>query len=310
MTTGVAIKEINVFSLGAGVQSTTMLLMACHGEVSPIPDFTIFADTGWEPRKVYNHLEWLKSEVAKFGVEITVTTNGNIREDILKAANGERFASLPFFVISETPIYEGEDLNADPNQIVMFDMDFMMEDIEPSERKIVGWVKRKGMVRRQCTNEYKLKGIRKKTRELLGYQKGERVKDKVIMWKGISTDEIQRMDMSRDKWIDFRYPLIEENMSRWGCLDWMRNKGYPEPPKSSCIGCPFHNDAMWLDMKRNDPESWNDAVEIDRAIRNLPRFKGQAFLHASLKPLEEVDFNENQMEIDLFNNDCTGFCGV
>lgn len=303
-------KTIDVLSLGAGVQSTTLLLMACHGEIDIKPDYTIFADTGWEPKKVYDHLKWLKTEVAKYGIEVITTDNGNIREDILKAVNGERFASLPFFVISEIPIYEGDNQEHDPNQILMFDMDFMLEDIEPTERKIIGYTIRKGMVRRQCTNEYKIKVIRKKTRELLGYSKGERVKDKVIMWKGISTDEIQRMDMSRDKWIDFRYPLIEQNMSRGGCLDWMRNKGYPEPPKSSCIGCPFHNDGMWLDMKRNDPESWADAVEIDRAIRNLPRFKGQAFLHASLKPLEDVDFNENQIEIDFFINDCSGVCGV
>jgi hypothetical protein len=303
------VKEINVLSLGAGVQSTTMLLMACHGEITPKPDLVIFSDTGWEPKNVYRHLEWLKEEVKKFGIEVMTVTNGNIREDIFNAVNdSKRFASLPFFTLSDVPIYEHEEQEEeyDENQCLMFD-DI---EFERSEKKVIGYKEQKGMVRRQCTREYKIHGVQQGVRRFLGYEKGQRVKEKVIMWKGISTDEVQRMDMSRDKWIEFRYPLIEQDMSRLGCLEWMEKKGYPKPPKSSCIGCPFHNDAMWLDMKLNDPESWEDAVLMDGVIKKLPRFKGKAFLHRSCKPLAEVDFNENQLDVDHFMNECAGVCGV
>jgi hypothetical protein len=34
---------MNIISLGAGVQSTTMLLMALAGELEPLPDAAIFA---------------------------------------------------------------------------------------------------------------------------------------------------------------------------------------------------------------------------------------------------------------------------
>lgn len=304
-------REVEVLSLGAGVQSTTMLLMACRGEIVPKPDLVIFADVGWEPKGVYKHLEWLKSYVRKYGIEIVIATGGNIRDDILRAVeDSSRFASLPFFTLSEVPIYEGdgdyEEEEYNENQISMFD-DI---EFEIAEKEIIGYRKQKGMVRRQCTNEYKIKVIRRRVREYLGYLKGQRVKDLVHMWKGISTDEIQRMDMSRDAWVKFRYPLIDANMSRKDCENWLIENGYYVPPKSSCIGCPFHNDAMWLDMKLNDPESWADAVEIDRVIKKLPRFKGQAFLHSSLKPLDEVDFGENQTSIDHFMNECAGVCGV
>ncbi len=47
-------KEITVLSLGAGVQSTCMALMAAKGEITPMPDYAIFADTA-EPRHVYEH---------------------------------------------------------------------------------------------------------------------------------------------------------------------------------------------------------------------------------------------------------------
>lgn len=49
-----------MLSLGAGVQSTTIALMAARGEISA-PDCAIFADTGDEPKAVYEHLAWLTS---------------------------------------------------------------------------------------------------------------------------------------------------------------------------------------------------------------------------------------------------------
>jgi hypothetical protein len=265
---------MDVISLGAGVQSTTMLLMAAHGEIGGgKPQYAIFSDTGWEPKAVYDHLNWLIDESAKFGIEVIVTGRGNIREDILESTtNKKRFASVPFYTLNEN----GE----------------------------------KGMVRRQCTREYKIEPVQKKIRELLGYEPKQRVKETVNMWMGISTDEIQRVKPSRKKWIKNQYPLIEKGMNRLDCLMWMERKGYPQPPKSSCIGCPFHDDRMWLDMKRNDPEAWEDAVYIDREIKKLPRFKGKAFLHRSCKPLDQVNLNEDQMEIDWFQNECEGMCGV
>lgn len=38
---------MRILSLGAGVQSSTLALMAEHGEIEK-PDYAIFADTGWE----------------------------------------------------------------------------------------------------------------------------------------------------------------------------------------------------------------------------------------------------------------------
>ena len=38
--------QLRIISLGAGVQSTTMALMAAHGEITPMPHCAIFALTG------------------------------------------------------------------------------------------------------------------------------------------------------------------------------------------------------------------------------------------------------------------------
>jgi len=85
---------LRVISLGAGVQSTTMALMAAHGEIGPMPDCAIFADTQDEPPEVYDHLAWLMSgNVLPFPVY--VTTVGRL-SDALRAGNDE--ARIPCFV--------------------------------------------------------------------------------------------------------------------------------------------------------------------------------------------------------------------
>lgn len=268
-------KHVHVLSYGGGAQSTALLLMALKGEINGvIPDYIIFSDTGWEPKSVYDWIDKVNNYIKKtFGREIIFTNGGNIREDLLNAVkHGKRVASLPFYTLND----DGE----------------------------------RGMVMRQCTMEYKIQPIKRKIKELLGYKKNERVKEIVHMWKGISTDEIQRVKPMKEKWLVAEHPLVDiVNMDRSACVAYVEREGLGTPPKSSCIGCPFHDDTVWLEMKKHDPKSWNDAVYIDKMIRNMPKLKSQCFLHKSCKPLDEVDFGEDQLEFDLFINECEGFCG-
>ena len=101
-------------------------------------------------------------------------------------------------------------------------------------------------------------------------------------------------------------------MSRQHCISWF-DKNYPGRvlSKSACIACPFHNDAMWRDMKINDPISFDDAVDFDAKIRVSQSGKIQ-YVHRSLGPLGEVDFRnlEDKGQLNMFNNECEGMCGV
>ena len=86
--------RLRVISLGAGVQSTTMALMAAHGEIVPMPDYAIFADTQDEPREVYDHLRWLMSpNVLPFPVR--VVTRGKLSQ---RLKEGDEEARIPCFV--------------------------------------------------------------------------------------------------------------------------------------------------------------------------------------------------------------------
>jgi hypothetical protein len=258
--------KLRTLSLGAGVQSTTLALMAAHGEIGPMPDCAIFSDTGWEPRVVYDHLARLR-EALPFPVH--VVSAGNLREDTLARSKtlATRVAAVPWFM--RMP-------NGD-----------------------------EAMGRRQCTQEYKLRPLQRKAVELMG---GKRPKGGCEMWIGISTDEAFRMRPSRVQYIANRWPLIELRMNRNDCERWMERNGWTAP-KSSCIGCPFHSDEQWRALT---PAEFADAIVVDRAIRRQPGMKGEQFMHRSLKPLEEVDLStaEDRGQLNLFNNECEGMCGV
>jgi hypothetical protein len=268
--------KLRVLSLGAGVQSTTLALMAERGELPDKLDAAIFADTQWEPRAVYRHLEWLKREVRSF--PIYTVTIGSIRDDILsrRRSSAGRYASIPWFILN------------------------------PSGGK--------GKGQRQCSAEYKMTPIMWKLRELLGKGRRSRIAPGTIeQWIGISIDEASRMKPARQQWIANRWPLIEQNMSRNACLRWLHAHGYPTPPKSACIGCPFHNAALWRSMRVEAPEEFEDACKIDEALRqgNARGMRGLEFMHPSRIPLSEaVELPGSEQQPDLFVNECLGICGV
>lgn len=83
-----------VLSLGAGVQSSALALMAAKGEIGPMPDIALFADTGYEPAQVYRWLDWLEKQLP---FPIKRVTRGNLYHDEL-AGNKNR---VPYFVKNE-----------------------------------------------------------------------------------------------------------------------------------------------------------------------------------------------------------------
>ncbi len=135
-------------------------------------------------------------------------------------------------------------------------------------------------------------------------------------WKGISTDEIKRASMSKDKWIEFYYPLIDPvlSFSRGDCLNWFDKKGLPRAPRSSGIGCPFRSNEEWRLLKDQSPREWEDAIMVDRKIRDSGGgvLRGEVFLHSDRVPLDEVDLSNihDSGQTNFFDNECMGVCGV
>lgn len=247
------VPDLRLLSLGAGVQSTTIALMAAEG-IQPGLDGAIFADTGWEPKAVYDHLDKLDKVLADAGIPLYRVGNGNIRENILDPTR--RFASIPYFI-----------RNPDGS---------------------------KGMGRRQCTNEYKVTPITRKIRELLGAKppsyrrvpKGRLAEQ----WIGFSTDEIHRVSFKhRVLYLTSRFPLLDLEMSRTDCEAWLKSRGWTSVVKSACVCCPFRDNRGWRRMRDNQPDEFAAAVDFDSKIRRGGArgvsLRGEAFLHPSRVPL-------------------------
>jgi len=258
---------MKVISLGLGVQSTAVYMMSSLGRL-PRADHAVFADPAAELPRTYEILEYLK-DWAKYndGIPIHVTREKNLLQDILKGTNSTGQKFASIPAFSESG----------------------------------------GMVRRQCTSEYKIQPVMKKIRELHGLKFRQRM-PKTEVWLGISLDEIQRMKVSQLPRVDYYYPLIEERMSRGDCYKFFKEKNFPIPDKSSCVFCPYHSDKNWKDLKENHPEQWDQCIEVDEAIRDSSKrgLNDKMYLHRSLIPLKDIKFADQQ---ELFMCE-EGFCGL
>lgn len=272
--------EYQVLSLGAGVQSSTLALMAEHGLIKPMPDFAVFADTQNEPDAVYKWLEFLKP---KLSFPVVTVSKGNLGVDsmVVKTSRSGRKRldlGIPLFT------------------------QFKARTI---------------MLSRQCTKHYKVMTVARAIRELLEFRTAPK-NLRIIQWIGISRDEAHRMKSSRIKWIENRYPLIDMLMDRKECLEWLASQGYPEPPKSACYFCPYNSNHKWQKMKTEDPDSFRKAVEWETAINEkrleTDFLKSPVRIHPSLQPLDQVEFVDlRQMTMftgNNFGNECEGMCGV
>ena len=265
-------KQIRMLSLGAGVQSTTVALLAVHGEIEK-PAHAIFSDTGWEPQEVYDHLKQLTPIMENAGIKVHVVTAGNIREDTLSSG---RFASMPFHMKHEnggTGLGRRQCTN-----------EYKIQPILKKQRELLGI-----QYRQRWKEEH-----------------GE-----IINLMGISVDEIQRAKDNRVKYIKNQFPLLDLRMKRTDCLAWLEKHGY-SAPRSACIGCPYHSNDEWRRIKQNPTEWADAVQFDHALRTIQTKMQSTMYLHPSCKPLDEVDLRtqEEQGQYTLFDNECEGMCGL
>ena len=133
------------------------------------------------------------------------------------------------------------------------------------------WTETGGPLRRQCTREYKIRPIRRKVREILGYLPSKPpapAAGAVEQWLGYTWDEVGRMRENDVAFQVNRYPLIEKRMTRDDCVRFLASHDLPVPVKSACVFCPFRRASEYLEMQRDAPEEWMVAVEFDEENRD------------------------------------------
>lgn len=221
------VTPIRILSLGAGVQSSTIALMAAHGDIEPV-DHAIFADTQAEPDSVYRWLDWLEKRLP---FPVHRVTKGSLEKDALLpriTKDGRRYSK------TNVPWYTLDMKTGAVGKVPM----------------------------RTCTRDFKILPIIKQCRKLASVPRGCK-EVRVIELIGISLDEVQRMKPSREPWMKHVWPLVEKRMTRRHCLEWMQAHGYPQPPRSACYFCPFHSAEEWRRLQVEEAVQFEKAASAN-----------------------------------------------
>jgi hypothetical protein len=146
---------------------------------------------------VYRHLNRLTRIAEAAGIPVVRVSRGHIRRDALDPAH--RFASMPLYTLGP----RGE----------------------------------RGMARRQCTSEYKIRPIKAEVRRRLGYPHPKRVPPWVHaeISIGISVDGVMRARDSDVRYMRNTFPLLDLGWRREDCLRFLAGHGLGDTPKSSCV---------------------------------------------------------------------------
>lgn len=262
-------------SFGAGVQSSVMLMRALAGDIER-PDHVIWADTGFEPRAVYRHVDWAERQCAKHGLPFhRVRSKLTLRDSFHEFERGERKHWK----------------NAAP---------IRNEDGAPTLRK--------------CTAGVKIYPLRKAEIKLLGHKTSRGIpKGSAVVQIGISTDEARRAAPSEESWVDRSYPLIDPlKMTRNDCRAWWEaHFPHVNLPSSSCTICPFKTVKMWHDMRQNQPDDFAEAVDYDERIRAAyEKYYGRSFyLTGQARPLSDLGPEQGALDLEdaIY---CAGGCGL
>lgn len=258
-------KITKFLSLGGGVQSSTLLLMSWLGQWEK-PDHIIFADTLWESCQTYEWIQWLEKTT---GIEIIRVSAGDLLHRATTGRPGKSGRQifrrlLPLFVHHEN----GK----------------------------VGRIPTRG-----CTIEFKRRVLMKKQKELSSAKYGQNWVC-AETWLGITIDEAHRLRDSDVAWMRYRYPLVELGMTRQDCIDWLKSHGYPVPPRSSCVFCPFHSDAHWMELLQDEIER-EKILYAERRIKNMnPKFSLFKRAKSATEFLQQKSTKEQPQE------ECSGFC--
>ena len=261
-----------IFSFGGGVQSTAALILASQGKIQY--DEFVFSNVGEDsenPATIEYVETYTKPFAEKHGIKFT---------EIRKTRFGKPVSLYEYLVGDNKsiaiPVYLANGMPAN----------------------------------RICTTDWKVIAIAKYIRE-----SGHR---EATIGLGISVDEIHRAHTLPPEGRKVsgmiqhvEYPLIDLGLSRADCHRIIQDAGLPDAPKSSCWFCPYHRTSAWTEMRMEQPELFDRAVELEKRLNekrdNIG--KDKVTLHRSGLPLDQaIGLQDNFF--DEFDNCESGYCMV
>lgn len=281
-------KTIRVLACGAGVQTVALAHMAIRGVIAPF-DIVIFADTRWERQATYDYIrDHLRPALENAGVPFVVV------------AAEQKFGDVDQWGGVFVPAYT--------KRVVYADQLAAWSRMWAEERGLdVIEIADAGVLRRQCTQRWKIRPIRRWLRQHMRSVGAQRVR----LALGISHDEALRRKPSNVRWVENIFPLLDEVHPPWtraDCERFLREHDIPIPPRSACVFCPYQESARWMSLSETDRAA---AVQVDEALRFRRIHQGvTCYVHRSRKPLREVLVQLDSSDESSWIEECEGMCGI
>ncbi len=265
---------LRTFSYGGGVQSTAALVLAAQGKINY--SIFLFCNVGDDSENPAT-LEYVQSH------------------------------ALPFAAAHGIELHELRHIRRDGEEQTLY------KTLTREGSRSTGipiYLEGSGApARRSCTSEFKIH------RMAVWQRRHGATKDNpAVTGLGISLDEFHRA--RTDSGIDtqvLEYPLIDMRLTRQDCVNIISRAGLPVPPKSSCWFCPFHRMPAWQKLKRDTPELFDRAVELERVLSDRSELllgRGKVFLTRKMRPLDQVVGDQLDMFDDIDDACESGFCMV
>jgi hypothetical protein len=241
--------SLTVISYGGGVQSTALLVLACQG---------------------------------RLGIDIDAALFANVGDDSEHPATLDyvRDVAIPYAADHGLPVHELRRVMRDGTERTLW------QDLMRDSRTINIPVRMDNGApgNRNCTHTYKVRVVGKWLKE-----HGASPESPATVAIGISTDEIMRVNNKRAEAYERPvYPLIDLGLDRSACQRVIAEAGLPVPGKSSCFFCPFHRPQTWAEMRRDEPDLFFKAADLEATLiaRRLDLGKDPVYLTRFGVPLD------------------------
>ena len=300
---------ITVLSHSGGRQSQLILEMVLCGEIEKPFNFVVLnANPGMERRKTRLLIENNRERCHEAGIDYITAQGPNLFNDIVNTRfNGAtRMVNPPYWTKEVIPAHQEEVINREGGKEIL---------------EVPETIKR-GKLRQQCTEHYKIAPMDRALRHYLSVKHGiswntTRLRPGLVeKWIGFAHDEWHRCSSSGRGYIVETYPLIELKMTKAHCVGWFLKKNMEVPTEvpigSVCNGCFANGLKLFKEMYETEPEDWAQAVACDNA---LEAWKGritkqEVFVSSSLVRLRDLPaINFGLEDEDMSEHHCnSGVC--
>lgn len=288
---------LTVLTFSGGKQSSCLLWMLLNGDI-PRPEHLIVltANPGMENSNTYRYVDRMFDLCWKAGIEAIKAKGPNLYEDLvgLSQTDKKRFDTPPYWTLPAELVKDRPDLKT----------------VE----------KKQGRLLQGCTKHYKIAPMDRAIRIVLERDFGiSRVTRNlgvgiVEKWIGFSYSEVIRMSDPLQKYVVFRYPLIEMKMTNEDVLKYFKDRDLELPPRSVCNACFANGLGALKEMHDERPEDWKGAVAVDDSVRDWKQIgvKHPTFVSKACLSLRELAARNFDVEADPKDQDgwsCdSGYC--